>query len=186
MLGVGLAAIVLVYVSNQPFNGRVLQPVTSAPAFTLQTASGAVQLDDYRGKVVLLYFGYTFCPDACPITLSKLNTVYQKLGKQAEGVQVVFISVDPERDTPQILAEYTHRFNPAFVGATGTLEEITALTRAYNIFYRKVTVDSAAGYLVDHTTSVQVVDKTGQLRLAFPIDMEADKVAADLRKLLKE
>ena len=188
LLGFGLFAwIYLDWVNAKPtYAGILIDPPYQAGDFTLQSDRGDVHLSDYRGKVVLLYFGYTFCPDVCPITLSKVSHAFQLLGKDSDKLQMIFISVDPDRDTPEKLGKYARAFNPAFIGATGSPDNIAAIAKKYGIFYQKRIVNSAAGYLVDHTAIVWVVDPNGNLRLEWPYGFESSTMVSDLRTLLRQ
>lgn len=127
-------------------------------------------LSDLKGKVVLLYFGYTTCPDACPFTLSKIRRVYNILGKKSKNVQTVFVSVDPERDTPELLKKYLSYYKLGTIGVTGTPEEVATAARLYDVKYEKVDSNSAAGYLMDHTTTTFLIDPAGKVRYRFRHD----------------
>lgn len=163
------------------FHGAVIQSSTPAPTVDLIAHTGArVSLDDYAGKVVVLYFGYTFCPDVCPTTLSRLATARGLLGDRADDVQVLMVSVDPERDTPDMLAKYVPAFDESFVGLTGTRQEVAQLATVYGVYFEKTEVEGAAGYLVDHTATVMVVDRDGFLKLVLPFDVTAADIADDL------
>lgn len=132
--------------------------------FTLRSIEGPVSLSDYRGKVVLLYFGYTWCPDVCPTSLSLMaQALSQMTERQVRQVQGIFVSVDPERDTPERLAEYTDYFHPNIIGVTGTAEEVAEVAGQYGVAYRKAESDSATGYLVDHSSFTYVLDQEGEL-----------------------
>jgi protein SCO1/2 len=173
------------------YHGTVLQSTQPAPDFELMAAHGqTVRLSNFRDKLVLLYFGYTFCPDVCPTSLSKLAKAMDILGNQAEDVQVIMISVD--RDTPEILSEYVNFFDPSFIGVTGTPDEIAEVAALYGIYYQAHEGSKASGYLVDHTASVIVVDQNGYLTLVYPYTtpdqdsyISAEQIAADLANLLK-
>ena len=168
------------------FHGTVLQSPQPAPDFELNAANGQkVSLKDFEGDLVLLYFGYTFCPDVCPTTLSELSKALDILGSEAKNVQVIMISVDPQRDTPEILAEYVTHFHPSFIGVTGAPEEIAQVAALYGIFYEAHEGTAATGYLVDHTATVMVIDQEGHLKLVFPFGTPAEDIAADLAYLLK-
>ncbi|HBY07708.1 MAG TPA: SCO family protein [Chloroflexi bacterium] len=186
---VGLGSIALVALPRlrpYQFHGTVLQSPQPAPDFELEAAHGQkVSLKNFQGKLVLLYFGYTFCPDVCPATLSELAKALDILGSQAQDVQVIMISVDPGRDTPEMLAEYVAHFDPSFLGVTGTPEEIAQTAALYGIFYEAHEGTAATGYLVDHTATVMVIDQKGHLKLIFPFGMPAEEIAADLAYLLK-
>jgi protein SCO1 len=182
----GLAAIGYQFSAGRPeFKGVAVEPVQPAPAFTLHSADGKVNLSDFRGKVVLLYFGYTYCPDVCPVTLSSIKRVLNELGEQADQVQLIFITVDPRRDSAARMTEYAHFFSPSFVGLSGTMEEITRVAGAYDIHYHYNDAESQTQYSVDHTASVIVVDKDGNKRLTWPFGMENQDMAADLKKLVE-
>ena len=144
-----------------------------------------MSLKDFKDQLVLLYFGYTFCPDVCPTTLSELRKTMDLMGKKSDDVQVIMISVDPERDTPEMLADYVAHFHPAFLGVTGTPEEIAETATLYGIFYEAHEGTEATGYLVDHTATVMVIDKDGHLKLIFPFGTPAKDIADDLLHLLK-
>ena len=135
------------------------------PGFTLQSSNGPVSLDSFRGKYVLVYFGYTSCPDICPITLATLTEALAKLGtKKAEDFQVIFISVDYKRDTPQISDAFAKKFNANFIGLGGTEAQINQVTQEYGIYYKLNPPDPTTGfYSVDHTALVQVLNPQGAL-----------------------
>ena len=169
------------------YHGQELRPPQPVADFTL-TAAGdrRVSLSQFRGKLVVLYFGYTFCPDVCPTTLAELGRGLQKMGGRAADVQVIMITVDPERDTPARLAEYVGHFDPTFIGLTGAAEQIAAVAKGLGIHYQKREGTAASGYLVDHTASVLALDRTGALRLLFPFGAPGDEIAEDLRRLLDD
>jgi protein SCO1/2 len=144
-----------------------------------------VSLDDFRGKLVVLYFGYTFCPDVCPATLVEIAGAMDILGEDAKDIQTIMISVDPERDTPEQLAEYVAHFDPNFLGVTGTEEEVAEIATLYGIFYEKHEGTVASGYLIDHTATTMVIDQDGYLKLLLPFGTTAQDMADDLAYLLK-
>lgn len=170
------------------FFGTPLDPARQAPDFTLTDSKGSLyRLSDQRGDAVVLFFGYTSCPDVCPTTLAHFRQVKKELGEEAEGVQFVFVSVDPERDTPERLAAYVSAFDPEFVGLTGSRPELEAVWREYGIYVERVeTPGSAAGYFVNHTSASFVIDPQGNLRLLHLYGAPADEVAADLKRLMAE
>lgn len=163
---------------------------TPMPAanFTLPDQQGRTfRLSDQRGKVVLLFFGYITCPDVCPTTLAEWRQVHARLGEDAERVRFVYITVDPERDTPTRLQDYLSRFNTDFIGLTGTSGELEPVYEAYGIYHKKVEVKgSALGYLVEHSASVRVVDPRGLQRTPISFGTTPDDVVANIRQLLKE
>ncbi len=133
--------------------------------FTLQSARGPVSLSDFRGKVVVIYFGYTSCPDICPTTLGALAAALKRLSPaEMEQIQPLFISVDPERDTPQKLVDYVHYFHPKMIGLTGSLEQLKEIANRYGAFFRKAEVQgSELGYAVDHSSVIYLVNEQGVL-----------------------
>ena len=154
--------------------------------FSLTGPEGkTVSLIDFRNKVVLLYFGYTFCPDVCPITLSNLKLIMLELGKKAEDVQVIFISIDPERDTYEKLKGYVPYFHPTFIGLTGSEADLTAVAKKYQTIYIKQKVESEAGYLMAHTDVVILVDQNGKYRGRYKSKYDLDKLTTDIRWLLE-
>jgi len=166
-------------------HGLELQGSKPAADIALTAAGGrTVRLSDLKGKLVVLYFGYTFCPDVCPMTLAKLAQARSLIGAPAADVQVVMVTVDPERDTPELLHRYVTNFDPTFLGLTGTPDDIAAAATALGIYYRKHEGSAATGYLVDHTATTLVLDRQGIPRLIFPPDQESPEIAADLRVLL--
>lgn len=168
------------------FHGIVSQAPPRAADFTLTAHTGKpIRLGDFQGKLVLLYFGYTYCPGICPTTLAEVAQALQTLGpKAAEKMQVLMISVDPERDTAARLAAYLTHFNASFLGLTGTPEEIATTAAAYGIYYKKYEETPTNGYVVDHTSMVIVVDEKGFVQLLFPFGTPAQAIADDLAALL--
>jgi len=158
LLGVGLGRWWLHREQASPYPGM-------GGDFTLQSAQGPVSLSDFRGQVVLLYFGYTSCPDICPTSLGALSAALKQLSpEELARVQPIFISVDPERDTPEKMVDYVHYFHPKMIGVTGSLPELRRLAERYGAYFRKAGVeDSSLGYAVDHSSVIYVVDENGVL-----------------------
>lgn len=151
--------------------------------FQLQDTEGRQrQLADYRGKTVMLFFGFTQCPDVCPTALTRALEIKNLLGADAAKLQVLFISVDPERDTPEILQAYMQAFDPAFVGLRGDAEQTRAAAQSFKVFYQKVPTGSS--YTMDHTALTYVIDAEGKLRVALRHQQSAEECAADLRTVL--
>ena len=151
--------------------------------FALTAPDGSTRsLRDFAGKYVLVFFGYTQCPDVCPTALTRALEIRQRLGKRADMVKVVFITVDPERDTPAIVDAYVRAFDPGFVGLSGTLEQTGQAASNYRVFYRKV--PAGPSYSMDHTALMFVVDPRQRVRLAFPHAQTAKDCADDLDKLI--
>jgi protein SCO1/2 len=169
------------------FKGSQYPDTKAAPDFQLNTADGqSFQLSQQQGKVVLVFFGYTSCPDVCPITLAQAHQILQGLGSQADKVTFLFITVDPERDTPAVLSSYTKAFDPAIVGLTGTPEELQAVYRAYGIVVEKAPPEegSAGGYSVTHTARIFLVDSQGNLFLSYSYGTPVDDIVQDVRHLV--
>jgi protein SCO1/2 len=168
------------------FRGGVISPPRPAPDFALKTAEGAdFRLSGQRDRVVALSFGYTSCPDVCPTTLAELIQVKERLGADGRRFTIAFVTVDPERDTPARLREYTRAFSGKFVALTGTPAALADVRKAYGVVAdKRVVAGTAAAYLVDHTALVYVVDRRGRLRLAFPFGQPIDDMARDIARLL--
>lgn len=141
-------------------------------------------LADFRGKAVILFFGYTSCPDVCPTTLARLAEVMKALGGEAARVQVLFVSVDPERDTAERLAEYVPWFHPDFLGLRGSTVETQQVTAEFRVFATRKPVEGAMGYVIDHSAGAYVFDPAGRLRLYVQDSVPAADVVGDLRTLL--
>jgi len=168
------------------FHGTVIQSPEPSFDFTLASVNGDVSLSDFRGKIVFIYFGYTFCPDICPATLANVGQALRQIGAKAEDVQVLMVSLDPERDTPAKLAEYVGQFHPSFIGVTGSKEKLDEVASLYGIYYQKTETDSAAGYLIDHTATLMVLDREGYLKLVFPFGVTSDEIADDLKYMIRQ
>ena len=152
----------------------------------VDTSGRRCRLADHRGKLVLVYFGFVQCPDVCPTALSRQAQVMEMLGADADRVQLLFISVDPERDTDEILRAYAGGFDPRFAGWRFDADTTARLARDFKVHYAKVPMkDSAMGYTVDHTALTFVFDPQGRIRLAIRHEQSAESVAADLRRLLQ-
>ncbi len=154
--------------------------------FTLTQNNQAVHLQDFRGKLVLLYFGYASCPDVCPTSLALLSSALKELTpEETAQIQPIFISVDPERDNGTKLMEYARYFFPSFIGITGTEQEIQRAAMQYGAFYSKVNSNSAMGYTVDHSSNSYLIDKEGQLLNTFKHDVTKAEIIAGIRAALK-
>lgn len=163
-----------------------VEPYPPAADFALMHSSGNVfRLSDQRGKVVLLFFGYTACPDVCPTTLAELNLALQKIPEKAARIQVVFVSVDPQRDTPQAVQEYVGRFNPSFIGLSGSQDDLESIWKEYGVFREEVRSDSAAGVIINHTARVTLIDPQGNLRLSYGFGVPVEDIVHDLNLILK-
>lgn len=167
----------------QPYRlrGSIIDPPQPAPAIALN----GFDLSAQRGKVVLLFFGYTTCPDVCPATLGEMKQVLQRLGGQAQNVQVVFVTVDPQRDTPEKMQRYTAAFDPRIAGVTGKEEDLQPIWQAYGVYREIRQGGTAAGYLVDHSARVYLIDREGFLRATYPFGTPVEDLLSDVRFLLK-
>lgn len=153
--------------------------------FTLTDHHGKLRtLSEFKGKAVVLFFGYTHCPDVCPTTLSEMALALKQLGPDAQRVQVLFITLDPERDTAALLAQYVPSFNPAFLGLRGDATATAEMTRRFKIFAQKHETGSSSGYTLDHSASSFVFDPAGKLRLLIGFGQGPEAVAHDLKLLL--
>lgn len=165
-------------------------PQAGLPAagdFTLQSAAGPVSLKDYRGKVVLIYFGYTYCPDVCPTSLAATAQGLALLTpEELAKTAMIFISVDPERDTPARLKDYVQFFHPGIVGVTGTPEQVTEAAKRYGVFHARQKVDTAGGYVVDHSSDTYIVSPDGKLIGKIAHATAPDRVAAEIRRHLNQ
>jgi protein SCO1/2 len=141
-------------------------------------------LADYRGKVVVLFFGYTHCPDVCPTTLSELAAAMKELGAEAQRVQVLFVTVDPERDTPELLAHYVPAFNPSFVGLRGDADATAQVTKEFRILVQKQPGSTPGEYTVDHSAGSFIFDPQGRLRVYVGYGQGPQVFAHDIRALL--
>ena len=187
---VGLAVLATAGVAGAgSFRSGAFEPPRPAPDFALRSTSGAeFRLSRHRGKVVVLTFGYTNCADVCPTVLAELAQVRRRLGKAAGRVQVVYVSVDPERDTLERLDAYTQVFDKTFLGLTGSVDQLGPVWKAYgiSIVRRPVAGDGPGAYLVHHTASLYLIDAAGRLRVMAPFGTPVDDVLHDVRALLAE
>jgi protein SCO1/2 len=197
ILMVGLIAFLLigvvatgVFVFSKPdtFRGTTYaEPYPVAEEIELTRANGSnFRLSEMRGKVVALFFGYTSCPDVCPTTMAELKLALEQLGNQADQVQVLYITVDPQRDTPARVQEYVNHFHPDFIGLSGSEADLAKIWNQYGVFREIAEGSSAAGYLVNHTSRVTLIDRQGNLRVSFPFGTPVEDVVHDLKLLLKE
>jgi protein SCO1/2 len=188
-LTLGIVLVLGVFAFAQPYTyqGSLIDPPAPAADFALNATTGDVfHLSEQRGKAVLLFFGYTHCPDVCPTTLYDFKQVKAQLGDQDERVRFVFVTVDPQRDTLGHLGEYVTAFDPDFIGLSGDFDELQTVWDAYGVYRQEQDVGSAAGYLVDHTARVYVISPQGELRLTFPFGMASEAMTDDIRHLIAE
>ena len=181
--GLALAALTLGSVCP----GVTAEPVTIGGPFTLRTPDGTAVTDQtYRGKWLLVYFGYTFCPNSCPTALMDISLVLAQLGGDADAVQPLFITVDPQRDTPDILRQYTRSFDPRIIGLSGDPQQIADAAKAYGAYYTPRKLDPGAeDYLIDHSSYIYLMDPAGRFAHGFEADTPPDRMAADVRELMR-
>lgn len=191
LIGIPLALGLMILAQRdqyQPYGTRLMTP-RAAYDFSLTASDGkAVKLSDYRGKVSLIFFGYVNCPDVCPTTMLELGKVYKALTPQEQArVQVVMITVDPERDSREVLGKYVSFFSSTFLGLTGTPEQIAQVAQNYGVFYQKSNLKSAKEYTVDHSATVFAVDPQGNLRLVYGNGKPAqtERMVQDVRWMLR-
>jgi protein SCO1 len=186
LIGVVMAAVLLLP-QTESFRGTLYDPALPAPEIELIRDNGSsFRLSELRGNIVLLFFGYTSCPDVCPTTLSELRKVNEELGSAAERVRVVYVTVDPERDTPEKTQKYVSIFNPSFIGLSGSQDVLEPVWKDYGVYREVAQVSSsAAGYLVNHTARVYVIDRDGNLRLSYSYGTPTEDIVHDLKILFK-
>jgi protein SCO1 len=173
-------------IMSQPPARAATPTVTIGGPFTLSTPDGTTVTDQtYRGKWLLVYFGYTFCPNSCPTMLLEIATALKKLGPDAAEVQPLFITVDPRRDTPEVMQQYTQSFDLRIVGLTGTSEQISAAAQEYGAYYVRHGT-GADDYVMDHSTYLYVMDPQGQFVRAFDTDTPGERIARALRELMAQ
>jgi protein SCO1/2 len=170
---------------KEAFQNTDVTGLDYAKGFALTDHTGKPRtLADFKGKVVVVFFGYTQCPDVCPTTMAEMASVMQKLGPLADQVQVLFITLDPERDTQQLLAQYVPAFDKRFIGLRGTPEQTAKTAKDFKVFYSKVPGTEPGSYTIDHTAGSYVFDRDGRLRLFIHHGQGADPIVHDLRQLL--
>jgi len=185
MIGV-VIAVTFFIPKTETFRGTLYDPALPAPEIELIQGDGSsFRLSEKRDDVVLLFFGYTSCPDVCPTTLSELRKVNTELGDVAGQVQVVFVTVDPERDTPEKIQEYVSIFSPEFIGLSGSTDELEPVWQDYGVYREIEQTPSMSGYLVTHTARVYLIDRDGNLRLSYSFDTPTDDIVHDLKLLLR-
>lgn len=169
------------------FNNTDITGAGYGMALQLADPTGKLRtLADFRGSVVLVFFGFTQCPDVCPTTLAEMKAVKELLGKDGKRFQVLFVTVDPERDTPELLAQYVSAFDPTFLGLRGDPEATAKVAKEFKVFYQKVPGNTPETYSVDHTAGSYIFDPQGRLRLYVRHGQSADKIAADIEALLAQ
>jgi len=171
--------------NQQTFVGIDISSVRMDTAFSLKDFNGRIRtLEDFKGKVVVLFFGFTHCPDICPTTLTDLKKTMVLLKDKASAVQVIFITLDPARDTEDVLKKFIPTFNSSFLGLTGTESDIDKVANQLKIFNKKVNDGSKAGYTIDHSAGLYVIDKKGSIKLHISNGQKPEDLASDLAKLI--
>lgn len=199
-IGIGLLAVLLltaavIFTRPYAYHGSVIQQPYPAPDFTLPHGQdGQFSLAGQRGRVVLIFFGFTHCPDVCPTTLASFKQVAQRLGEDAQRVEFVFITVDPDRDTPEVTARYAAGFDPSFTGLSGDEQQLAPVWKAYGV-YRKIVKPASdtfgqgganhGVYSVDHSSQAYLVAPDGNLYLTYSHGTPIDEILQDVRQLLK-
>ena len=180
LLAVLAAAVATILIQmNQTFAGSAINPPSPASDFSLTSQTGTtVRLSDFRGKYVLLFFGYSHCLDQCPATMAVLAKARSELGAQANNVQVLFVSTDPAHDTPQSMGEFLARFDPTFIGLTGSMEQLQPIWKAYG-----VTVQDGGE---THSSYTYLVDPNGNLRLTYAYPSTPEAISSDLKLLIRK
>jgi protein SCO1/2 len=189
----GLAALALitlswrVYLGSYRYQGSLIDPPVTAADFTLTDQNGqAFTLSNQRGDVDLIFFGYTNCPDVCPITLTTYSRIRARLGEKADQVRFIFVTVDPERDTIGQIKMHLAHFDPAIIGLSGTRAELEPVWKDYGVFQDSHASTDLAHYDVDHSSRIYVVDAGGNWRMTYPADMDWEAIAKDMQHLIKE
>jgi protein SCO1/2 len=192
--GVGIILIIVLaavgmtwFEKSDSFRGTsYLEPYPPAPPIDLATANGDLfHLADQRGKIVLLFFGYTHCPDECPTTMAQLKLVVEDLGSSSRDVQVVLVTTDPDRDTAQVIQDYAGHFDPTFIGLSGTLENLTKIWNQYGISRVINHIDHSSNYMVDHTARIILIDVNGKMRLSYGYQTPYQDIVHDIALLIE-
>ncbi len=172
--------------TQHDFSGTELSAPHPAPDITLNSVDGPVNLHDFKGKYTFVYFGYVFCPDVCPSTMSMLTRVKKGLGEDANQIEVIMVTLDPERDTPEKLAEYMNYFDSSFIGLSGDMETIDQLREPFGIYYQRQEGSVATGYLIDHSARFYLLDRDTNAIVAYPHGTLSDVVIKDITYLIKQ
>ena len=189
LLVIAAVGIVFGFVIERPhtFRGSVIDPAVPAPEFSLLSSQGGeYRLETKTGKFVLIFFGYTFCPDVCPTTLYEMKEIKAKLKEKAENIEFVFITVDPQRDTQEQLSRYLASFDESFFGLTGTDQELEMVWKDYGVYREIQETDNSLGYLVDHTSRLYLINSQGELMMTYLYETTLDEIVSDLNYLIKK
>lgn len=183
----GLVGVFLLLGTQRPytFRGSLIDPAVEAPQFELTDVDGKpFQLSDLDDQVVIVFFGYTSCPDVCPVTLTDFMRIRSQLGKNEDKVSFVFITVDPEKDTPDRMKRYLTNFDPEIIGLTGQPEDLEQVWASYGVYQEKSAQSSEEIYLVDHSSRIYIIDQDGNLLLTYLFGTENKAIAEDVRYLI--
>ena len=188
-LGILVILVIVLIAFRQPYQyrGSVIEQTYPAPEIELTSADGnPFKLSDHKGKIVLMFFGYASCPDVCPTTLSDLKRVSTLLEEKSEEIEVVFITLDPERDTPEKTQAYASLFNPEFIGLSGEMDILEPIWQSYGVF-REIDEETIteAGYLVSHSARIYLIDQDGNLRITYTYGTPPEDIARYIQHLLK-
>jgi protein SCO1 len=186
-LTLSLAIIGLSACADKPsFRNTDITGAEFAREFSLTDHNGQARtLADFKGKAVVVFFGFTQCPDVCPTTLAEMTEAVKQLGADGNKLQVLFITIDPERDTPELLKKYVPAFHPSFLGLTGNAEAIAKVAKEFKVFYQKSPGKTPGSYTMDHTANSYVFDPQGRVRLVVKHGLGAEPLVQDLKQLLK-
>jgi protein SCO1/2 len=186
---IAAVGVVFGFVVERPytFRGSVIDPAVPAPQFSLPSSQGEeYSLVSRTGKFVLIFFGYTYCPDVCPTTLYEMKEIKARLKDKAENIEFVFITVDPERDTLEQLTRYLASFDGSFFGLTGTTEQLEMVWKDYGVYREIQETDNSLGYLVDHTSRLYLINSQGELMMTYLYETTLDEIVSDLNYLIKK
>jgi protein SCO1 len=186
-LAIGLTIIGMAGCTDKPsFRNTDITGAEFAREFSLTDHNGQARtLADFKGKAVVVFFGFTQCPDVCPTTLAEMTEAVKQLGADGNKLQVLFITIDPERDTPELLKKYVPAFHPSFLGLTGNAEAIAKVAKEFKVFYQKSPGKTPGSYTMDHTANSYVFDLQGRVRLVVKHGLGAEPLVQDLKQLLK-
>ena len=169
--------------SDLKFNGSDITQARLNPSFELTSHLGkSTNIDDFSGKVVAVFFGFTHCPDICPTTMYELKAIKDSLGSDGDMLQVIFVSLDPKRDSIELLEKFIPSFDSSFIGLTGTAADIKKIAGQYKIYYQKVGDDE--NYTIDHSSAIYLIDKKGSIRIRHPYGSSQEMIVNDIKSLL--
>ena len=187
VLAVFTILILVAFARPYTFHGSIFQPPLPAPDFSLKNTNGqSFQLSQQKGRLVLLFFGYTNCPDECPATLAVMKQVFARLGSQSKRVNFVFITVDPQRDNPAQIRAFLAKYDSSFIGLSGSLAELTPVWKAYGVYQDLPINSSVTQYQVNHSTQVYLIDPQGRLRITYTLDNSVDNIYQDIQHIINE